>query len=131
MSAVRYNEEQEAYELDYELWDRPVTVRFYVESEQDIMDNIGDIADKFDRLNRNRSKLAEIIIRDRWTKRSLLTLDPGDLAKDMYIADCSVEIDEDGIVLCLTAASEKYLDKGLSMEIGDDHGLEVLGTVDN
>ena len=40
MSNIKYNEKEEAYELPYKLWDTSQTVRFYVESEEEIMKHL-------------------------------------------------------------------------------------------
>ena len=40
MSNIKYNEKEEAYELPYKLWDTSQTVRFYVESEEEIMKKV-------------------------------------------------------------------------------------------
>ena len=58
MSNIVYNEKEEAFELPYKLWDSPATVRFYVESESDIMDNIPKIAKKLAKLDGSRKTIA-------------------------------------------------------------------------
>ena len=36
MDKIRYNDEQEAFEIDYELWGQKVTVLFYMEEQMKI-----------------------------------------------------------------------------------------------
>ena len=37
MSNIRYNEQEEAFELPYKLWNNTMTVRFYTDAEDTIM----------------------------------------------------------------------------------------------
>ena len=53
MSNIKYNEQEEAFELPYKLWDETRIVRFYVESEDEIMQNLKGIAEKLAKLDTN------------------------------------------------------------------------------
>lgn len=122
MSQINYNEKEEAYEITYKLWENPVVIRFYVEEEKDIMDNFSEIAQKLDRLNRNRKKIAEIIADEGYYGGASETL-----AENMQITRAYVDIDEDGVVVCFTVDSlDGYL-KPLAMEFGADNGIEATG----
>ena len=46
MSNIKYNEQEEAFELPYKLWNENMTVRFYTDKEADIIKNLKDIAKK-------------------------------------------------------------------------------------
>lgn len=130
MTGINYNAEQEAFELDYELWDKQVVVRFYVEDQQEIMDDLADIAKMLDKVNRNKQKIAEVILRDNWAgSKKYLAESRESFVKGLYIDSCSVEIDEDmGIVVgLLVGGSEGSLKGLLSIELGEDSGLEILG----
>ncbi|MBR1864316.1 MAG: hypothetical protein IJ806_09540 [Ruminococcus sp.] len=130
MAGIKYDPQQEAYELNYVLWDKDVTVRFYVEEQQEIIDALTDIAQMLDKINRNKKKIAEIILRDGWAggKKSAEGGAEG-LEKSLFIDSCSVELDEDiGIVISLLLGSDDGSLKGLlSVELGEDSGLEFIG----
>lgn len=60
MSNIRYNEEQEAYELPYKLWNETMTVRFYAESESAIMSELPRIAEILETINGSRKSLLRL-----------------------------------------------------------------------
>lgn len=64
MSNIKYSEEQEAYELPYKLWNREINVRFYTESEEDIMANLSEIAVKLETINGGKGKLSRMLADD-------------------------------------------------------------------
>ena len=64
MSNIKYNEQEEAFELPYKLWDETRIVRFYVESEDEIMQNLKGIAEKLAKLDGSRKQIAELLIDD-------------------------------------------------------------------
>ncbi|MDE5583011.1 MAG: hypothetical protein K2J08_04855 [Ruminococcus sp.] len=122
MSQIKYNEKEEAYEITYKLWENPITVRFYVEEEKEIMDNFSEIAQKLDKLNRNRKKIAEIIADNGYYGGAVETL-----SENMQITKAYVDIDEDGVVVCFTVDSlDGYL-RPLAMELSTDNGIETVG----
>ena len=61
MSNIKYNEQEEAFELPYKLWGNTQTVRFYVEDEAEIMNNLSAIAGKLAKLDGSRKALAKLI----------------------------------------------------------------------
>lgn len=124
MSNIRYNEKEEAYEIEYKLWGSAATVRFYVDSEQDIMDNFADVAQKLDKLDRNRKKIASLLMDEGYYEGG----DPDVLAKKLTLENVYVDIDEDGVVVCFTTdSSDGYLSGKIAVEIGADNGIEIIG----
>lgn len=124
MNQIRYNEKEEAYEITYRLWDNEVTVRFYVEEQQEIMDNFSEIAQKLDKLNRNKKKIAEIISDEGYYGGLSETL-----AECLQITSAYVDVDEDGVVVCFNVDSTDGYLVPLTMELGTDNGIEVTGKV--
>lgn len=130
MDGLKYNEMQEAYEIKYTLWDKDdITVRLYFEDQQEILDRISDIAIKLDKINRNRKKVTEILIRDGWINKAIIgSATAEDVEKTLYITSASVEADEDGMILSVNIACEKeYLKAEISVELVWDDSLEVVG----
>lgn len=127
---MKYNEMQEAYEIKYTLWEKDdITVRLYFEDQQEILDRISDIASKLDKINRNRKKVTEVIIRDGWIEKSAIgELSADEVAKTLYITSASVEADEDGMILGVNISCEKeYFEGILTVELVWDDSLEVVG----
>ena len=127
MSQIKYNEQQEAFELPYRLWDKEVTVLFYVESEQEIMDNITVIADALAKIDRNPDKIAEVIVRD-VSAPGRLKPDPKEFVKGLSITDAFVELDEGEVYTRFAVADDSsFLRDKLELEFSDSMGVEVIG----
>lgn len=122
MGQIKYNKKEEAFEISYKLWEREVTVRFYVEEESEIMDNFSEIAQKLDKLNRNKKKIAEIIADEGYYSGASEIL-----ADCLQITSAYIDIDEDGVVICFNVDSTDGYLTPLSMELGYDNGIEVTG----
>ncbi|MBQ8967774.1 hypothetical protein [Ruminococcus sp.] len=127
MDKIRYNEEQEAFEIDYQLWGKSVTVLFYMEDQQEIIGNISEIADLLGRLDRNKKRIAEIIKRDgRYDKKKFPLLTSAEIEEQMKIESAFVDMDEDGIVLGATAVTDNgALGEGVMVELLSDGSLEI------
>lgn len=127
MDKIRYNEEQEAFEIDYELWGKTVTVLLYMEEQEEIMENLADIAEKLAKLDRNKQKIAEIVKRDgRYDKKRFPLLTAAELEAEMVIESAFVDMDEDGAVLGVTVVTENgALGEGVMVELVGDGGLEI------
>lgn len=127
MDKIRYNEEQEAFEIDYELWGKTVTVLLYMEEQEEIMENLADIADKLAKLDRNKQRIAEIVKRDgRYDKKRFPLLTAAELEAEMVIESAFVDMDEDGAVLGVTVVTENgSLGEGVMVELVGDGGLEI------
>ncbi|WP_294469269.1 hypothetical protein [uncultured Ruminococcus sp.] len=127
MDKIRYNEEQEAFEIDYELWGQKVTVLFYMEEQQEIIENISEIADKLGKLDRNKSKIAEVIKRDGcYDKKKFPLITIAELEAQMKIESAFVDMDEDGVVLGATVVTKNgALGEGVMVEVLGDGALEV------
>lgn len=127
MDKIRYNEEQEAFEIDYELWGEAVTVLLYMEEQEDIMENLADIAEKLAKIDRNKSRIAEIIKRDgRYDKKKFPLMTSAEIEEIMTIESAFVDMDEDGAVLGVTVVAENgALGEGVMVEIVGDGGLEI------
>ena len=124
MNQIKYNEKEEAFEISYKLWEKDVTIRFYVESQQEIMDNFSEIAQKLDKLNRNRKKIAEIISDEGYYGGLSETLE-----NSLQITSAYIDLDEDGVVVCFNVDSTDGYLQPLSMELGTDNGIEIIGKV--
>lgn len=124
MSQIKYNEKEEAFEISYKMWENDVTVRFYVEEEAEIMDNFSEIAQKLDKVNRNKKKIAEIIADDGYYSGASEILEGC-----LQITSAYIDIDEDGVVVCFYVDSTDGYLKPLSMELGYDNGIEIVGWV--
>lgn len=124
MNQIKYNEKEEAFEIIYKLWEKDVIVRFYVENQQEIMDNFSEIAQKLDRLNRNQKKIAEIISDEGYYGGLSETL-----ADSMKITSAYIDVDDDGVVVCFNVDSTDGYLQPLSIELGTDNGIEIVGKV--
>lgn len=133
MSGIKYNEEQEAYELEYSLWGNQVRVLFYVDSENEIMNGLSEIADKLERINRNKSKIAAVIMREGWHEKGRFPmLDEKRFSDSLSIADAFVDMEEDdgmnaAVIRFIVTSSEGYLKGRLAVEIETDNGMEIVG----
>lgn len=121
MSNIKYNEEQEAFELPYKLWDNMITVRFYTDSESDIMDNLSDIAFQLETVNGGKSTIAKLI-----SDEGLYGGDDDALKDLLCLESVYVDIDEDEIVVCFTVSSTDGYMKPISMELYEND-FEVIG----
>lgn len=121
MSNIKYNEEQEAYELPYKLWNEEINVRFYTESEDDIMANLSEIAMKLETINGGKGKLSRMLADDGIYEGSA-----DKLAKSIAIDDIYADIDEDEIVFCFTVSSNDGYMKPQSIELYDTD-FEIIG----
>ncbi len=121
MSNIKYNEEQEAFELPYKLWNNMVTIRFYTESEEDITGNISGIAMKLETINGGKAKLSRILAEEGIYRGSEETL-----RKCIVIDDIYADIDEDEITFCFTVSSEDGYMEPQSIELYDEE-FEIVG----
>lgn len=121
MSNIKYNEQQEAFELPYKLWDNMITVRFYAESENDIMQNLSNIAMQLETVNGGKSAIARLI-----SDECLYNDDDESLAKHLCLESVYVDIDEDEIVVCFTVSSDDGYMYSVDMELYDGE-FEITG----
>ncbi len=100
------------------------TVRFYVENESEIMDNLSAIAQKLAKLDGSRKHIASMLISDNYYEGG----DTDTLAKNLSIENVYVDIDEDEIVVCIDVDSfDGYMSDPMHIELfGDD--FEITGT---
>lgn len=124
LSNIVYNEKEEAFELPYKIWENMQTVRFYVEKESEIMDNLSAIAQKLAKLDVSRKHIASMLISDNYYEGG----DTDTLAKNLSIENVYVDIDEDEIVVCIDVDSfDGYMSDPMHIELfGDD--FEITGT---
>lgn len=115
MSNIRYNEEQEAYELPYKLWDKTMTVRFYAEDESAIMSELSRIAEILETINGSRKKIASVIADSGRYEGAAQTL-----AKQLVLKSIYLDIDEDEIVACFTVSSSDGYMKDISLELYEE-----------
>ncbi len=124
LSNIVYNEKEEAFELPYKIWENMQTVRFYVENESEIMDNLSAIAQKLAKLDGSRKHIASMLISDNYYEGG----DTDTHAKNLSIENVYVDIDEDEIVVCIDVDSfDGYMSDPMHIELfGDD--FEITGT---
>lgn len=123
MSNIKYNEEQEAYELPYKMWDKMITVRFYADSEEDIMANLSEIAMKLETINGGKKKLARLITDEGYYEGAAEVL-----VRSLFLESVYVDLDDEEIVVCFTVSSDDGYMNSLSGELYDDE-FELLGWV--
>ncbi len=102
MSNIRYNEQEEAYELPYKLWDNTMTVRFYTDSEETIMKKLSDIAKKLAKLDGSKSTVAGMLIDDGYYEGS----NAEELAKILRLENVYVDIDDEDTVVCFDTGTD-------------------------
>ena len=118
LSNIVYNKQEEAFELPYKLWDKEQTVRFYVEEEAEIMQNLSAIAAKLARLDSSRKLIAKLITDEGLYEGG----DAESLADNLSLENVYVDIDEDEIIVCIdTDSFDGYMPSALHIELyGDD-----------
>ena len=117
MSNIKYNEQEEAYELPYKLWDTPQTVRFYVDSEEEIMKNLSAIAQKLAKVDGSRQQIAEQVIDDGVYEGG----DPEALTKVLELRKVYVDFDDGDIIVCFeTGTNDGYMKDFISVELFAD-----------
>jgi len=124
LSNIVYNEKEEAFELPYKIWENMQTVRFYVEDESEIMDNLSAIAQKLAKLDGSRRRIASMLIEENYYEGG----DTDALVKNLSIENVYVDIDEDEIVVCIDVDSfDGYMSDPMHIELfGED--FEITGT---
>ena len=117
MSNIKYNEQEEAYELPYKLWDTPQTVRFYVDSEEELMKNLSAIAQKLAKVDGSRQQIAEQVIDDGFYEGG----DPEALTKVLELRNVYVDFDDGDIIVCFeTGTNDGYMKDFISVELFAD-----------
>ena len=124
MSNIVYNEKEEAFELPYKIWENMQTVRFYVEDESEIMDNLSAIAQRLAKLDGSRRRIASMLIEENYYEGG----DTDALVKNLSIENVYVDIDDDEIVVCIDVDSfDGYMSDSMHIELfGED--FEITGT---
>ena len=108
MSNIKYNEQEEAFELPYKLWDNTMIVRFYVDEEAEIMKNLKAVAEKLAKLDGSRRQISELLIDEGYYEGG----DPDSLAKILSLENTYVDFDDDEIILCLDLSTDDGYMKG-------------------
>ena len=126
MSNIMYNQQEEAYELPYKLWDEMMTVRFYTESEETIISNLSDIAKKLARLDGGRDNIAAMLIDDGFYEGGNAQA----LAKLLKLRNVYVDIDEEETVVCFeTGTDDGYMENYVHVELFGEL-FEITGWAD-
>ena len=125
MSNIRYNPQEEAYELPYKIWNEMMTVRFYTDSEDSIMKALSDIAKKLSRLDSGKGTIAGMLIDEGYYEGAAADA----LAKILKIENVYVDIDEDETVVCFdTGTDDGYMEKYVHVELFGEL-FEITGWV--
>ena len=126
MSNIKYNEQEEAFELPYKLWNEDMTVRFYTESEDTIISNLKDIAKKLARLDGGRSTVAGMLIDDGFYEGG----DAEALARILKLRSVYVDIDEEETVVCFdTGTDDGFMQGDVHLELFGEL-FEITGWVE-
>lgn len=110
MSNIKYNEQEEAFELPYKLWNNTITVRFYTEDEETIMKNLKDIAKKLAKLDGSKSTVAGMLIDEGYYEGSSAE----ELAKILKLENVYVDIDDEDTVVCFDTGTDDGYMQGLA-----------------
>ena len=123
MSNIVYNKQEEAFELLYKLWEKEQTVRFYVEEESEIMDNLPAIAAKLAKLDSSRKLIAKRI-----TDEGMYEGGDADALEDnLSLENVYVDIDDGEIVVCIdTDSFDGYMPSALHIELYGEE-FEITG----
>lgn len=114
MSNIKYNKQEEAFELPYKLWEESLTVRFYTESEETIMKNLSAIAKKLAKLDNSKNTVAGMLIDDGYYEGG----DTDALAKILKLSNVYVDIDDEDIVVCFdTGTSDGFMKGDVHVEL--------------
>ena len=126
MSNIRYNEQEEAFELPYKLWDKTMTVRFYTEDEETIMKKLSDIAKKLAKLDSNKTVISGMLIDEGYYEGS----NAEELAKILRLENVYVDIDDEDTVVCFDTGTDDGFMQGLAhVELFADI-FEITGWVE-
>ncbi|MBO7475170.1 MAG: hypothetical protein J6U00_14435 [Ruminococcus sp.] len=126
MSNIRYNEQEEAFELPYKLWDKTMTVRFYTEDEETIMKKLSDIAKKLAKLDSNKTVISGMLIDEGYYEGS----NAEELAKILKLENVYVDIDDEDTVVCFDTGTDDGFMQGLAhVELFADI-FEITGWVE-
>ena len=126
MSNIRYNEQEEAFELPYKLWDKTMTVRFYTEDEETIMKKLSDIAKKLAKLDSNKTVISGMLIDEGYYEGS----NTEELAKILKLENVYVDIDDEDTVVCFDTGTDDGFMQGLAhVELFADI-FEITGWVE-
>ena len=110
MSNIKYNEQEEAFELPYKLWNETMTVRFYTDEEAIIIKNLKDIAKKLAKLDSSKSTLAGMLIDEGYYEGC----NADELAKILKLENVYVDIDDEENVVCFDTGTDDDYMQGLA-----------------
>ena len=110
MSNIKYNEQEEAFELTYKLWNNTITVRFYTEDEETIMKNLRDIAKKLAKLDGSKSTVAGMLIDEGYYEGGSAE----ELAKILKLENVYIDIDDEDTVVCFDTGTDDGYMQGLA-----------------
>jgi hypothetical protein len=110
VSNIKYNEQEEAFELPYKLWNNTITVRFYTEDEETIMKKLKDIAKKLAKLDGSKSTVAGMLIDEGYYEGSSAE----ELAKILKLENVYVDIDDEDTVVCFDTGTDDGYMQGLA-----------------
>ena len=109
MSNIKYNEQEEAFELPYKLWDKTMTVRFYTDEESTIMKKLKDIAQKLAKLDSSKNTVAGLLIDEGYYEGG----NAEELAKILKLENVYVDIDDEDTVVCFDTGTDDGFMQGL------------------
>ncbi|MBO4523645.1 hypothetical protein [Ruminococcus sp.] len=110
MSNIKYNKQEEAFELPYKLWNETMTVRFYTDEEAIIIKNLKDIAKKLAKLDSSRDTLAGMLIDEGYYEGS----NANELSKILKLENVYIDIDDEENVVCFDIGTDDEYMQGLA-----------------
>ena len=110
MSNIKYNKQEEAFELPYKLWNETMNVRFYTENEDTIINNLTHIAKKLAKLDGSKSTIAAMLIDEGYYEGS----NADELAKILKLQNVYVDIDDEEIVVCFDTGTDDGFMQGFA-----------------
>ena len=110
MSNIKYNEQEEAFELPYKLWNNTMTVRFYTDEESTIMKKLKDIAQKLSKLDSSKNTVAGLLIDEGYYEGG----NAEELAKILKLENVYVDIDDEENVVCFDTGTDDDYMQGLA-----------------
>ena len=103
-----------------------MTVRFYVDDEKQIMDNLSSIAKKLAKLDGSRRQIAEIIIDEGYYEGS----DADALAKLLELRNVHIDLDDGDVIVCFdTGTNDGYMQNFVYVELFAEM-FEITGWAD-
>ena len=105
MVQLQYNPKKQQFEFQYELWGRKLKMRVLSDNGQAVENSLDDIIDKLERINRNKVKIAGILMDDTFCETLGDTAE--EFAEGLRITSVRINVCEDGNDVYFNAHNRK------------------------